>query len=366
MCALKLDTNSYKILGLEKKYLGFHSPAFKVLINGTDIVEKENMAIGEILVENSIDKASFFSFSVLNAYEFDKSSFKWNKDYLIPGNKIEIKFGYVDKFVSVFEGYITSIKYDFSLTDGTGIFVYGMDASFLMMKGKKSDIWLNKKHSDIVSEIAGRYSLSTEVQATSMMFPTVVQNQQTDYDFLKYLSNLNSFEMFVFGSTLYFRKINSDKSSSITLEIYKHISEFNYSVDIGEQIGGVVVRGYNIKKEEIEAKSESVKAINSSGKSGVTILGGLNKVNTTNYIHEPLISKEEAKERAESFLTKKSMEFITGRGSTIGIPEISAGRYLDIKGAFGTESRTFYVLSATHVFDSTGYTTYFKFGGNSI
>lgn len=366
MCSLKLGTNTYEFASLESKYLQFQAPAFKILIEGTDIVQKECMGIGEVSVESSIDKASFFSFSLLNSYEIDKNSFKWIKDYFDLGNKIEIKLGYVDKLFTVFEGYITAVKYDFSLDEGVSVIVSGMDASFLMMKGKKSDIWLNKKHSDIVSEIAGKYGLSTEVQATSMLFPTVTQNQQTDYDFLKYLSNLNSFETFIFGSTLYFRKINSDKSSIMTLEINKHISELNYSVDIGEQIAGVVVRGYNIKKEEIESKCESVKGINSTGKDGVAILKSLGKDNAFHYIHEPLISVEEAKERAESFLIKRSMSFVTGIGSSIGIPEISAGRYLNIKGAFGTESRIFYVTAATHVLDSNGYSTYFKIGGNSI
>lgn len=366
MSNLKIDDKSYEFATLEKKYSGFRAPAYKIFINGKDVVQKEHIGIEEIYVENSIDKADFFSFTVVNAYKFDKSIFEWQENALTIGSKIEIKFGYIDKFNTIFEGYITSVKYDFSQREGASIIVSGMDASFLMMKGKKSFLWLKKKHSDIVDELAKKYKLKAQIKNTSMEFESIVQNNQSDYDFLRYLADLNSYEMFVLGSNLYFREINSSKDSIITLEMNRHMISFNYSIDLGEQVGGVVVRGYNTKKEEIEAKCEKIDGINNGGKNGVSVLRSLDKTNTLHYIYEPLVSKNEAKQIAESMLLKKSMNYVSGDGMCVGIPEIIAGRYIKIKGMFGVKAKTFYITSTVHIFDSTGYTTSFKIGGNEV
>ncbi|MCT4604687.1 MAG: hypothetical protein N4A64_01075 [Marinisporobacter sp.] len=361
----KLDTKNYNFLSLEKKYNEFHGPSVKILIEGKDIVQKEFMGIGEIFVETSIDKADWFSFSVVNGYEIDKNQFKWEKDLTV-GNKIEIKFGYVDKFYTVFEGYITSTRYEFLQNEGPTIIVSGMDSSFLMMKGKKSFIWTKKKHSDIVKEVAKRYGLKTKVKGTTTQFETIVQNQQTDYDFLRYLADLNTYELFVAGSTLYFRELNSDKTSLMMLEMNKHLIEFSYAIDIADQIGGVSVNGYNMKKEEIHVDTEKISKMNNGKMDGISIMKKLDKTNTKHYIYEPIISKKEAQDRGKSILTKRSMSFIKGEGISIGIPEINAGRYLSIKGLWGTKSRLFYITSSSHSFDENGYSTYFKVGGNAI
>ena len=366
MCALKLDTKSYDFSSLEKKYSGFKAPAFKISIEGKDIVTKEYMGVSHLDVENSIDKASSFSFSVINSYEMQKSSFKWVDNYLTVGKKVEIKLGYVDKFETVFEGYITNVKFQFSRGEVPTVVVSGMDSLFLLMKGKKSFIWSKKKHSDIVSEVAKKYGLKTEVTSTDVQFESVIQNQQTDYDFLRYLADLNSCEVFVVGTTLYFRKINSEKGSVIDLEVHRNLIEFEYGYNLGDLIGGVTVKGYNTKKEEIEAKINTVKGLESSGKDGISILQKLDKENIIHYIYDPVISKKEAEDRAKSLLLKRSMMFVEGEGASIGLPEIIAGRYINIKGIWGTKTKLFYITSVNHVFDQKGFNTHFRVGGNTI
>lgn len=362
---IKLDTKSYDFHSLEKKYSGFNGPAVKVLIDGKDIVNKEYMAIGEISVESSIDKADGFYFTIINAYEMDKSSFKWEK-YFVAGNKIEIKFGYIDKFSTVFEGYITQVKYEFLGGEVPKVIISGMDASFLMMKGKKSLIWTKKKHSDIVSEIIKKYKLKAKVDNTNVEFETIIQNGQTDYEFINYLADINSCEVFTVGGTVYFRKINSDKSSTMTLEMNRTLKEFEIGHDIGEQISSVIVRGYNIAKEEIEAKAASIDKLGSGDKDGVSLISSIDKENTIHYVYDPVISQKEAEDKAKSILLKKSMNFIEGSGVSIGLPEIMAGRYLTIKGLWGTKDRLFYIKEVRHIYDNNGFNSYFKVGGNNI
>lgn len=364
--AYKLDTGSYDFGSLEKQYSNFRAPSFKVLVDGKDIIQKGKLGISEVTVENCVDKSDLATFKVVNAYKPDKMDFQWKDDYFKLGKKLEIKYGYTGKELSVFEGYITNVEYEFTNQNGSIVTVEGMDSSFLMMKGKKSEIWSKKKHSDIVSEIAKNYKLKAEVASTSIQYETVIQNGQSDYEFIERLALQNSCEFFVAGGTLYFREYNKSKSAAITLEIGKTLLEFKYGSNIDSIVSGVLVRGYNIKKEEIEVSVNKVSSTSGDGDDGVKLLSSIDSKNTIHHIYAPIISEGEAKAMGEAYLMKKSMEFITGEGKSIGLPQICGGRYIKIKGMFGTKSKNFYVVSALHVLNKNGYNTYFTLGGNCV
>lgn len=364
--AYKLDTGSYDFGSLEKKYSEFRAPSFKILVDGKDIVQKDKVGISEVIVENCADKSDMASFKVINAYVPSKMQFLWQSDYFTLGKKLEVKCGYMGKDTSIFEGYITNVQFEYTDTHGAVVTVEGLDASFLMMKGQKSAIWSKKKHSAIVEEIGKAYKLKTEVDSTDIEFETVVQSGQNDYQFIERLAMLNSCEFFIAGGTLYFRKYNKSKSPALSLELGKTLLEFTYGANIEEQITGVTVRGYNIKKEEIEVSVTSISAKSGDGDTGVDLLGSIDSKNTVHYIFAPIISQAEAKSIGEAYLMKKSMEFVTGEGVSVGLPEICGGRYVKIKGMFGTKAKNFYVVGATHIVSGDGYTTYFRLGGNCI
>jgi len=366
LASLKLETKSYEFLKLEDQYMNLDTPAFEISVEGKDIVEKEYMAISNLSVETSIKASDFATFDILNAYDYDESFFKWTDKYLVVGKKIEIKFGYVDKLLTVFEGYITKVSYEFQEGEGPALKIYCMDPAFLMMKGKKTKIWAKKKHSDIVKEIAGNYKLKSEITATATEYETLVQRYQSDYEFIQHMAELNGYEFFLVGQQVYFRKLNEEKTSVITLEIGINLLNFDYAVDLASQIGSVVVKGYNKKQENLEGKSAKIDKLGSGKKDGVSEVNKLNKTDTVIEIYEPVVTKKEAEDIAKAQLNSIAMSYVTGSGSTFGLPEIRAGRYLEIKGMWKTEKRLFYITDARHELDEGGYKTHFTLEGNAI
>lgn len=366
MAALKIDSKKYDFMKLNSKYDDFSAPALKIMVEGKNIVTKEFMAITSLIVETSIEEADIFSFTISNAYNAEQMSFKWVEDYFTPGNKVEISMGYIDKLLLVMEGIITSVRMTIGSEGVPTIEISGMDSSFLMMKGKKSFIWTKKKHSDIVTEIGKKYGLKVSTTATTAQFPTVIQNGQTDYDFIKRLSSMNGFEFFVTGSQLYFRDPTKENSPIMELVIGDNLISLEINLDIGEQLSGVVVKGYNIKKEMVEATADKITKMGSGTLDGPSLVSKLNKKDTIREIYEPVIDKNEADAMAKAILNDASRKFITGYAESVGLPELRAGRYITLKGYWGTTAKTVYVISCRHEIDQDGFTSVLNIGGNII
>lgn len=366
MAGLKLDTKSYAFLKLEDQYMDLNTPAFEILIEGKDIVEKEYMAVSSLSIDTSVKSSDYASFEILNAYDYDDSYFRWTDKYLVVGKKIEIKLGYVDKLATVFEGYVTNVSYAFQEGQGPVVKVSCMDAAFLMMKGKKTKIWAKKKHSDIVKEIAGNYKLKATITATSVQYDTVVQRHMSDYEFVQYLAEVNGYEFFVVGGTVYFRKLNADKTAVMTLQIGLNLISFDYGVDLASQIGGVSVKGYDRKESTLEGKVSKINKLGSGKSDGVSEINKLNKNETVVEIYEPVSDKKEAETMADAYLNTVAMNYVTGSGITFGMPEIQAGRCIEIKGMWKKETRLFYISDARHEIDEGGYKTHFTLEGNAI
>ncbi|EGW36030.1 hypothetical protein DOT_6087 [Desulfosporosinus sp. OT] len=77
---------------MEKKYHNFYAPAYEVLIENTDILQ-EGMELTDVMVENTVEGADSFSFTVNNAFDIVRKDFNWLDQYLSVGKKGRYKDG---------------------------------------------------------------------------------------------------------------------------------------------------------------------------------------------------------------------------------------------------------------------------------
>ncbi|UJF34077.1 phage late control D family protein [Paenibacillus hexagrammi] len=363
MAQLSLDTTSYTMDQLEKKYRDFFAPAYEIKVDGTKIADE--IAVSMIRVDTSIEgTADSFSFRITNAYDITNSELKWLNVFTL-NKSIDISLGYVDKFTPVFSGTITSVVADFPEGENPGLIVRGMDLSYLMMKGPKSRSWNNKKYSDVVSEIAKEYGAKANVDATTTQFPTISQSQADDYHFIEHLAKLLNYDFFVVGKNLYFRKPLTNMTPVLTLEMGKTLRNLSIDMNLAEQITGVTVRAWDNKElKVIEGKSGSITKLGSNSKTGKDLLASSGDF--TEYMYTNAASQEEAKSYADALLNRRSMRLISGTGECIRIPEIRSGRYIKLSGLGSKLDQPYYVTGATHLYNDDGYVTRFQVGGNAV
>ena len=78
--------------------------------------------------------------------------------------------------------------------------VRAYDKSHRLMRSRKQRAFLNKTVSDIVEQIAGEYGLSATTDSSGGPLDFVLQNNETDWDFLWRLAQRVGFEVTLDGT----------------------------------------------------------------------------------------------------------------------------------------------------------------------
>jgi phage protein D len=75
---------------------------------------------------------------------------------------------------------------------------------------------------------------------------------------------------------------------------------------------------------------------------------------------EPIETEQEAKQKAKAHLANLAKNLVTGSGSTVGLPELRAGRPVYIQGLGSRYSGRYLITNTTHTLGDSGYTTQFE------
>lgn len=366
MSNIKLANNTHTFDSLAKKYRNFIAPGFKLLINNRDAV-REGMAIAKLTVDTTTsDKSDTVSFTISNAYNLVTRDFKWLDKQLILGKPLEVHMGYTDRMTPLFFGYITSVKINFPSEGMPELTVTGMDLSFKMMRVRNAEAWSNKKITDVVREIGQRHGVNSFViDPTTKSMPSFEKDPKSDFEFLQNLAKSLNYECFVVGKTLYFREKNQNKTPMMTLSWGKHLMSFSIDHNLSEQVTKVNVRSWDPKSQKvITASSSSVNKIGTNSKTGSDLLKTLGNFEETLYINAE--DAQDAKQKADAAMNERAMQLVSGEGECMGLPEIRAGRYIKLEGLGKKLDQTYYIESAKHILDSSGYITEFEVQGNAV
>jgi len=77
-------------------------------------------------------------------------------------------------------------------------------------------------------------------------------------------------------------------------------------------------------------------------------------------VNEPVFTQEEANNRARYILLNRFRDMVTASATTVGVPDIRAGRNVIITGAGARFSGNYFVTQTTHTIGDSGYTTQFN------
>jgi phage protein D len=366
VATIKFDSTTYVFADLEQKYRQFFAPAFDISVDGQSFT-LQKIAVSTLTVNSTTEqKSDSFTFRIENAYDAVARQFKWLGSLIDVGKTISIKLGYTDKLELVFDGIITGFTVDYPSEGQPTITVQGMDRSCLMMRSVTSNLWLNKKVSDVVKEIGGKYSLQLKVDDTMTPKPSIEQMRKSDFHFLRDLAEETNHDFFVVGQKLYFRKINPSESPVITLMYGKNLKSYSVTADISKQVSKLIFRGTDPQTwESFEATAQGVNKIGNNGRTGKDIMAALSS-NTIETVYSNASSQAEAQELADSMLNERAMELVSGEGECIGIPEIRAGRHIKVEGLGAQFNQPYVLSSVTHTINSQGYVTKFEVEGNAI
>lgn len=344
----------------------FYAPTYRVKIKGSALQAEIARAITEVSFTDDLEMAHQATLQINDQHK------KWVDSALFAvGNEVEVYMGYANKLQPMLLGQITSVEPNFPQSGAPTLTVRVYDKSQRMRQGQPSrPAYLNMTDSSIAAVIASTYGLKPVVDPTAppheKMSPTEKEN---DWQFLGKRAKANSFELFVEWDELHFHAPQLKEVKVYTLTYGQTLSSFKPRLSVANKATEVVVRGYDPKLgTPIVCKVNWAQAALAAlgGQDAATIVS--DAVGTVRRVISdvPVASKIEAQKLAAAVLQDSLKGLIKGSGACIGIPELRAGRKIELLGLGRRYSGEYYVNSSTHTIGSAGYGTTFEVNRNAM
>ncbi len=336
---------------------------YELFAGGRKIPPEVFVAVAGLEVNLDIETVGMFSL-LLHATERDQERIVViDSDQFKPGNEIKIKMGYGSTLDTMIVGEITSLSPEYTDNGAVVFRISGYDRLYRLGFGRKTRSFRHMKDSDIASQIAQDWRLTPQVDVTDITHDYVLQNNQTDREFLAERARRLRYELRVEDRSLYFQKAKDDGRKITTLTYGETLIEFFPLLSTVNQTSKVEVRGWSIKDKKAilgEAGTGDTISTMAGQKTGGAFSQEIAGDNKRTLSGESAATKDEAEARARASLNQSVSEFITGEGRCIGNPDIKAGRVVELKGLGKRFSGLYYVVSCTHSIGSRGYHAVFS------
>ncbi len=324
----------------------------------------------DITVENSVQLPDMVTIRIQDR------DFKWiDSDEIKIGTDIVVRFGYEKSKVLkvVFAGEVTAIEADLTGQRTATLVVRGYDAGHRLQMGRKTWTYLKQKDSEIAKKLAQEAGIDVgTVDNSEETHEYVIQNNQTNWDFLQERARRIGFECFVGRDRkFYFRKRVTEEVGKLTWG--EELLSFRPRATGARQVGGVQVRGWDPgAKKEIVGKSKQAEHLpkigftnNGDGGTGGVIAGALKAAMAEMIVVDrPVHTQGMAQAMAQAVLNELSQDAVTADAVALGNPEVRAGTWAEVGDIGKRFSGKYYVTSATHTWSpDENYMTTFVTGG---
>ena len=360
-----------ELSSLERKYGDFYVPAFKVEVDGQDLVRELYLTVTGVEVDLKQKAAGRFTFTVANSFDWKKRGFAASNDKSIDliklftfGKNVKVFFGYGDAtgLTLMLQGIITELATSFSEGGTPELTVSGYDELFQLSTGKSSRHWEKKRDSEVVSDLVAITSLSRSITQTDPVKNRIDMTQESELAFLTKIAERNAATFYVRGEEFFFGPRKNDKTAQVSLGWGKGLLTFSPEANLARQVQAVEVHGRSIENGEPilgKASAGDETGTDASADGGAETVAAALNTKPTMRVRAAVHTQAEADERARAILEERSQEFVKGSGDCIGLPEIVPDINVALTDLGSPFSKTYYVDSARHKVDGGGYRTSF-------
>ncbi|MBV9927290.1 MAG: phage late control D family protein [Acidobacteria bacterium] len=386
---------------------GFYVPVFQVKIEGVGLPRNVLRDVTQITYKDNVKELDSFELTV-NNWDAAKNTFKYvgaeTADSLQreplhrlfePCNKeVVVSMGYGDYTRVMLTGTFTTMEPNFPAGGAPTLTVRGLNVLHQLRRKQYTFSWENMTDSKIAEDIAGlkdkdtkknRFPLpiKTDPNVKEPQLTYLAQKNQYDIDFLLTRARARGYVVFVHEETdetgkkqkqLYFGPSESvstifpgsaspggdQRDVTFVLEWGRSLIDFKPTLTTANQIKSVTVNGWDRKKKEKISESATLDDPKLNRNQDLYEL--LQKCDPREevVVDEPVFTKDEAKKRALAILNDKQKEMVKATGTTVGLPDLRAGRIIQLDKLGSRFSGIYFVTETTHTIGPGGYTTKFS------
>lgn len=333
----------------------------KVLVEGTEI--PGTIHIVSIAVARELNRIPSATLYVQDG-EASKATFDVsNAAHFIPGKKIEIKLGYRSQEDSVFKGIV--IKHSLKVRKtGSFLIVECRDEAVKMTAGLKNRYYENKKDSDIMEEIIGRYSLQKNVETTKPTLKEVVQYEATDWDFILCRAEANGLFVTVEDGKVQIAKPNTGQQPVVTAAFGTTVLELDAEIDARLQSPGIKTHSWNATDQALVDATAAEPTTTNNGNLTPSTLAGVIGGGPHELRHGGKLSVPELQAWADGQLLRERLAKVRGRARFQGFAGVLPGKVIEIQGIGDRMQGKVLVAAVRHHLAGGNWETDVQFGIN--
>jgi len=348
-------------------------PSFVIRAGGVELRHGFTADVLSVSLTDTCDRADAFSFTLRDRHPepgrfAGGGTFQWlDSGTFEEGKEVEIALGYRGNEQQQLLGVVTGISPTFPEGGQPTLTVRGYSLYQKLLVQCEIRPFRERTDSGIAREVATRLGLEARVDDTAAEHPLVSPREGTYAAILQQRATRIGYELVVKGRTLCFERPRylAAPGPALALEWGRSLKSFTPTLSTYRKVTHVTVRAAQTSqgrdKEPLVGTAapgdERVKLGRESASQIASRVAGRNEQLADDHL---AVSAQEATEVALARLEASSLEFVTGRGSCNGTPELSARTVIELKGLGKQFSGSYYVTSATHTIDSGGYRTDFE------
>lgn len=318
---------------------------FAVRVNGQDLPADQLGLIGNLTVEQNLYLPDACSIT------FHDATADLTDQTILPiGAEVDVRMGREESPGPIFTGEVTAHTFDIPHATAPMLVVRAYDRAHRLQRGRLSRSFLNVTDSDIATKIARESGLQPDVDGTTQVYAYVLQNNQTNWEFLQERARRIGYEIHVDGTTLRFGKPHVDASPALEVSLWDDMLRTHVHVSSVGQVGDVTVRSWDMASQQTIVGRATHGAATARGgqlQDGAALarpFGGASMI-VTRY---PVQSQAEADALAQALADDLAGNAVQLEAEVTGKPGLRPGQVVTLKGLGSRFSGQYYVTSATH------------------
>ncbi|MFV2105411.1 phage late control D family protein [Micromonospora sp. LOL_015] len=343
-------------------------PDFEIRCGGRRLPPNAHKDVESVTVLEDLNALSMFSVTLKN-WDAERLAVTWSDSTLFAvGTEVRISLGYVKDLHLVITGEITSLEPSFAEGRPPTLTIRGYDLRHRLARRQRTRTFTRTRDSTIARQLAKEAGLRADVPDTRTDLDYVLQNNQTDLEFLQRRAGLLGYEIHVRDKVLSFRPPQHGRVPAAKLRVGDDISQFTPRLRTMGQAAEHSVRGWDVaaKKAVVATFGSGSESTAMGAVTGPREVGRVFGRTRSTRADLPVPNQDRADQLARGQFNDLALSYITGEAECGGQPRLHAGEVVRIEGAGETFSGEYYVVSVEHsVTAAAGYRSSFEVRRNA-
>lgn len=293
-------------------------------------------------------------------------------------NEVTVRMGYLGQLRAMLTGNFVTYEPKFTGKGRPQLIVRGLNLLHQLRRKQNTRTWRDIRISRAIKSMERDFPLPIAIDRSAMreepVLPFLAQRNQYDIDFIFAQARERGYVVFLReaqderGPTqreLYFgpsegRGASAPRDVTFRLEWNKSLIDFMPTLTTSDQVRSVTVNGWSRSNGQTVSVTVNLDDPRLNRNQDLHELLNRCAPREETVVDEPVFNRQQARARAIAILQERQKNMIKAEGTTLGLPDLRAGKMLLIEGVGARFSGEYFVTETTHTLNSGGYFTKFK------